>query len=569
MANLGVVPGHAGPSTSGALLRRALRRRRRSLAGAAALITQWQICEALVPVAIGITIERAVSTGRLSELVLCGAGMSLLFVVLSLSYRFGSRIGLRAVQLETHELRTEVTAHVLRPDGARTDRLAGDLLTVATSDAEHVGELVRQVVTTIGAVVGLLVAAVALAVIDPVIALVVLVGVPLVMGVSHVLSGPLARRSRVRQEALGRATGLAADLLRGLRPLKGIHAEQVALSRYRTTSRVAARASVRAGRWEGVLEGSTLGLSGLFLAVVALLAGFRALDGELSVGGLVAVLGLAQYVAEPMGILAFTIAQFAEARASADRVVEVLGTPPLVHEGDALPQDPPVLAFEDVTDGPLTGVTWTAGPGEMVALVMEDPADAEATMRLLRGERRPDAGRVSLGGVSLVDCRLDALRARLLVVDHHTDLFEATLRDNLDPTGRLDDRALASVLAASAVDEVAEHLAGGLDEMVGADGVTLSGGQRQRLTLGRALAVDAPVMVLHDPLSSVDSVTEDRVAVAVAEQRRDRVTVVITSSPAVASRADRVVHLRAGRVVASGTHAELVRSEAYAAAVLR
>nr|WP_237448491.1 ABC transporter ATP-binding protein [Nocardioides flavescens] len=539
--------------TDRGLLLRATRRQGRWLAGSLGLITLWQVCEALVPVAIGITVDRAVATGDVSELVWCAVGICVLFAVLSYSYRFGARLGFRGVQEETHALRTEVTAAVLRPEGLRSDRLAGDLLTVTTADAEAVGAFIRHVTATVAALVGLLVAGVALARIDGVIAVVVLVGVPAILAVSQLLAPALARRSSARQEALGRTAGLASDLLRGLRPLKGLHAEDAAMARFRAVSQEAGRTAVVAGRWEGVLDGVSVALSGLFLAAIALLAGWRALDGELGIGELVAVLGLAQFVAEPMALIAFMIGQVARSRASAARIAEVLGAPALVVE-PAEPAAAEEVVFDRVTHDGLSDLSFRAGRGDLVALAVEEPGDAGTVLALLRGEARPDAGTVGLGAV---------------VVPHHVDLFEGTLRDNVDPFGALDEERLAAVLAASAADDVAGHLAGGLDEPLGPDARTLSGGQRQRLALARALAADPAALVLHDPTSSVDAVTEDHVAASLRELRRDRATVVVSSSPALLARADLVVHVRAGGGVATGTHAELTRDPAYAAAVLR
>lgn len=538
--------------TDRGLLLRATRRQGRWLAGSLALITVWQVCEALVPVAIGITVDRAVATGDVSELVWCALGICALFAVLSYSYRFGAQLGFRGEQEETHALRTEVTAAVLRPEGLRSERLAGDLLTVTTADAEAVGAFIRHVTATVAALVGLVVAGVALARIDGVIALVVLVGVPAVLAVNQLLAPALARRSSARQEALGRTAGLATDLLRGLRPLKGLRAEDVAMARFRLVSQEAGRTAVVAGRWEGVLDGVTVSLSGLFLAAVALLAGWRALDGDLGIGGLVAVLGLAQFVAEPMGLLAFMIAQVARSRASAARIVEVLGAPPLV--AGPVPAGVEEVVVDGVSHGGLRDVTFRAGRGDLVVLAVEDPADAGTLLSLLRGETRPDTGTVGVGAV---------------VVPHHVDLFEGTLRDNVDPLGALGEERLAAVLAASAADDVAGHLPGGLEERLGPDARTLSGGQRQRLALARALAADPAALVLHDPTSSVDAVTEDHVAESLRALRRDRATVVVSSSPALLARADLVVHVRPGAGATTGTHAELTHDPAYAAAVLR
>ncbi|WP_166389780.1 ABC transporter ATP-binding protein [Nocardioides ochotonae] len=579
--------GHA-PTTAGALLRRTVRRHARALAGASALVTVWQVAELMVPVLIGVVIDRAVVTGDGWQMLLWAAVFALHFVVLSLSYRFGARMGNRALHTESHALRTEVSAHVLSGRGARADRLPGDVVSIATADAEMVAVVVRQVMFTVAGAVGLLVSAVVLAAIDPVLALVVLVGVPCVLVVTQLLSPRLATRSAVRQEALGEAAGIASDLVRGIRPLKGVAGEDAALDRYRRRSQQAATASVGAARWEGVMQGMTEGLSGLFLAVVALVAGVRAVNGDIGVGEFVAVVGISQFLGEPLRMLTFLVAQLAQSRASAARIVDFLATPPLVlatreqHAGthpdssDARPSasSTPSLALRAVSSGPLADLTLEAAPGRSVAVVAEDPADAAALLALLRGEAVPDAGTVLVGGRAVGDLDVEELHAALLVADHHVELFDGTLRSNVDPHTALDAERLARVLHACAADEVVAQAPTGLEEHVRVGGTTLSGGQRQRLGLARALAADPGVLVLHDPTTAVDAVTEARIAEGLHDLRHApgapvRTTLVVTSSPALLARADVVVHLRAGRVVARGRHHDLVADERYRSAVLR
>ncbi|GAB6985571.1 ABC transporter transmembrane domain-containing protein [Nocardioides pyridinolyticus] len=548
--------------TPGALVRRTVLRQRRRLAGAVALLVVWQVCEVAVPVLIGVVIDRAIATTDVQQMVLWGVVLCVHFAVLSTAYRLGSRIGFRALQEESHRLRTEVSALVLSPRGARTDRLPGDVLAIATGDAEAVATVLRHLTFTVVGLAGLAVSAVVLATIDLLVAAVVLVGVPLVLVVTQVLAPRLAHRAHARQEAVGRATGLATDLVRGLRPLKGIGAEAVAHRRYRGQSRDAMRASVSAARWEGVLYGSTYGLSLAFLAAVALIAGQRALAGEMSIGELVAVVGLAQFVAEPMGMVAYLVAAIARSRASARRIVDLLAAPPLVLHGDRVATSDG-LAVEEVTHGSLRELSLDVPAGSLVAVVAEDPADAAALMDLLRGEAAPASGRMLLGGVPLTELAIEESRRLLVVAEHHVDLFEGTLRSNVDPAGVLPDGRFAAVLAASAADDLP-------DEPVTVNGTTLSGGQRQRLGLARALAADPPVLVLHDPTTAVDAVTEQRIADRFGGVRRpDGATLVLTSSPALLARADRVVHVVGGRVVATGSHADLASGEAYRTAVLR
>ncbi len=193
-------------------------------------------------------------------------------------------------------------------------------------------------------------------------------------------------------------------------------------------------------------------------------------------------------------------------------------------------------------------------------------------MALLRGEAAPDAGRVLLDGVPLTELRIEESRGRLLVAEHHVDLFEGTLRSNVDPLALLTEERLAEVLLASGSADIVAGAEHGLDEPVQVDGTTLSGGQRQRLGLARALGGRPPVLVLHDPTTAVDAVTEQLIADRLPDVRRaagERTTLVLTSSPALLARADLVVWIRGGRVTARAGHAELVADPAYRTAVLR
>lgn len=559
------------PRTALGLIGRALRRHRRRLATGYPLIMTWQLCETLVPVVIGLVIDRAVDGGSTLDLAWTLAVLVLLFGVLSNGYRFGSRFVVRSIETEGHLLRLEVAGHVLHPRGARTGRLSGETLSIATADAELVPQVMRQLGFALASLASVVVVAVYVLSVDLALGLLILLGVPGVLVVIQVVSPIVATRTRRQQESTAAASGLAADLVQGLRPLKGIGGEDVALGRYRVASQRARRDTVVLARSWGYLAGLTTGLSGLLLAAVALVAGTRALDGSISLGELVALVGLTQFLAEPIRALGDLSAQFAGCRASAGRIVAFLHTPRRLEEGSAVPTGPtPQLALESVSCGPLSGLTLHTRPGELVAVATDDPGTSDALVELISGERVPDTGAVRLGDVDLAELSVQARHRHLLVASHHSHVLEGTLRSTVDPRGTHSDAALAPVLAASAADEVVGLHPEGLDRTVRAGGASLSGGQRQRLALARALATDAPLLVLQDPTSAVDAVTEQVVADGLRSLRGgDRATLVVTTSPALLQRADRVLVVRSGRVVASGTHQELLADPTYRETVLR
>jgi putative ABC transport system ATP-binding protein len=559
------------PATGLRLLGRGLLRHRRALACGYPLIAVWQLCETLVPVAIGLVVDRGVATGDAGQFGLWMLVLAALFAVLSNAYRFGSRFVFTSQQQEAHLLRSEIARHVLHPRGARTPLLPGETLALATSDVETVAIVLRQLAFAVAALISVLVVAAYVLGVDLVLGLLILVGVPTVVLVIQGVTPLVARRSSRQQQSTAAASGLAGDLVQGLRPLKGIGGEDIALQRYRVASLRARDDTIGVARSWGYLTGLTTGLSALLLAAVTAVAGQRALDGDISVGQLIALVGLTQFLAEPIAGLGELSAQFAASRASAGRITDFLATPRILADGSATPTvEHPQLSLRDVAAGPLVDISFETRPGELLALLVDDPATSAALVDLVAGSRAAERGTVALGDVPLEDLAVEARHDLLLVNTHHTEIFEGTLRSAIDPDGILDAAELDAVLRASAADEVVALHPDGLDRAVRAGGTSLSGGQRQRLALARALASRAPVLLLQDPTTAVDSVTEQAIADGLHALRASvGTTVLITSSPALLRRADRVILVCDGRVAAVGTHTELMPDETYRQAVLR
>ncbi|MFI5835706.1 ABC transporter transmembrane domain-containing protein [Micromonospora sp. NPDC051300] len=560
--------GTSDTPTARTVLRRALSRQRRRVLTGVALLCLHQFAEALVPVAIGVVIDRAVVTGDTRALFLSLAGLAALFTVLAFAYRNGARQGYSAVEREAHLIRVEIARRALDPHGHRSGLRDGELLSVTASDAELSALVVRVAGLGAAALTALTVAAVALLVVDVPLGLGVLFGVPvLVLGLQR-MAPMLSRRGAAQQEALARTTALAVDLVSGLRVLRGIGAQQSAAGRYASASRDALAVTLRAATTKGLHLGLTTAANGLFLAAVAGAAGWLALRGRLTIGELVTVVGLAQFVAEPVQTLGYCVQLLAMARASAARVARVLGAEPLRPAGRARPGvwSGPRLVLDGAGYAGLGGVSLRVGPGEIVGVLAYDPADAEALVTLLAGRvaRMEHRGVLYVDGVSADELDIDALRSRVLVEPHEVTLFEGTLAANLAAGGRPDPASLrAAVRAVAAEDVVAAH-PGGLGHRLTEGGANLSGGQRQRLGLARALHADPPVLVLHEPTTAVDAATEVRLAAGLADARRvgSRATVLVTSSPALLGTTDRVVVVAGGRIVAEGPHERLLAEDA-------
>ncbi len=567
------------PVTGSRILLRSITRNRARLAAGTGLISLHQLAEATVPVLIGVGIDRAVAPGDGTALLLWVAALGALFVGLHLCYRFGARQLMLAIANEAYLLRGELAAKIVHPRRIRTSLRAGELLTVSSTDADNVSYLLDYVPRIAGALTATAVSATVLLVVDVQLGLIVLIGTPIVL-VGMQFAGPLiTRRVTEQQELAGKATALATDLVSGVRPLRGLGAERAAARRYRDVSQASLRAALRAaGTQSRYLAFSTAG-SALLACGVAVLAGWFALDGRITVGEFIMVIGLAQFLLEPIGLLAIVPSWVAEARGSADRAALVLGADLLLPPGSPRQAAPePELVLTALRHGTLEGLDLVVRPGEFLGVVTPRSADGEALVRLLAGGVPPGdfEGTVLLGGVALHDLEPALARELLLVEPHQTDLFTGTVAANVtastgSPEGagsapaprKAPDPALVEALAASAADQVVQDHPDGVGRHVAERGVTLSGGQRQRLALARALLARPPILVLHDPTTAVDTVTEQSIARAVRALRHGDgaagrfTTVVVTSSPALLAVTDRVVVVDDGRIGVEGEHAEL------------
>jgi ABC-type multidrug transport system fused ATPase/permease subunit len=571
-------PRPAPPRTAWALIRRALRRHLGAVIPGFLLMALWQTCEAVVPIAIGVIVDRAVVPMDRLALLISMLALLALFTVLSFSYRFGSRCMHFSLLREAHALRVEVARHALLTRGALSGRRPGEVLSLSTADADVAATIFRQLALGGSAVVGLVGASLYLLFTDLLVGLVVIVGVPLTL---LAIAGPsrlISRSSGVQQAAIAEASAAAGDTMGGLRILKAIGGERWASARYHGTSREAARAGVRTADLSGRVTGlGTLAVA-IILAGVLLLAGWRVTSGDLSVGQLVSIVGVAAFFSEPVQALTMTVAVFARSHGAAQRLTDYLATGEAPTSGSrapadsaleirALPLDPadvdatvvdPAAVDASVVDPAVADLPGIARadareprtldlavpPRGLVVIDAAQPSVASRVVDALAGH--DDGGHVLLGGTDRARTPRP-VAPRMVLAPHAADLFEGTIGSNITLTHGLEADAPGgvspAVLAASATDEVLEAVGTGLDHEVREAGSNLSGGQRQRIALARALHADPDVLVLEDPTSAVDSVTEWTIARGVRDLRAERATLVLTASPAFRALADLVVEI--------------------------
>ena len=554
--------------TGRGVIARALRRHRGRLAVGLALMCLWQACEAAVPILVGLVIDHAIATPSWGGIAVGLAAVVVLFTVLSLSYRFGARSANTALNRETHQLRVEVARHALNPRGVQTSLMPGEILAIATADADNTASLFRRIALAGSAAVGVLIGAVYLLITDWMVGLVVLVGLPVTLLIAQLVAPVVGRRMERQQQEIAAASGMATDLMTGLRVIKGIGGARIAGRRYHRASRRARDASVRTAGSMALIDGLQQTLVGLLVAAVVIAAGWRVIIGEVTVGELVAMVGLAVFLSEPIGTVVAITAMIAQSLASARRVADFTASPPLLPDGETgTNPDAPAVQLDGLRLDGLPPIDLCVRSGEFVAMAFAETQHAERLAAALAGEPTGHDGGIRIAGAERSELSLVAAQHALVVAPHEADLFTGTIASNVG-TRSAPEIDLDAVLQAAAMTELIDLMPDGLDHQVAAGGANLSGGQRQRIALARALAADPPVLVLAEPTTAVDAVTEVAIAGGVKELRKASATIVVTASPAFLAVADRVVYAAADGIRA-GRHDELLAVDGYRELVSR
>lgn len=543
------------------------------LLGGCAGLALHQVSEALVPATIGAAVDNAIQPNDVAALLGWLGALAVVFVVLALSWRLGTLATERSFNYGSHDLRQLVVERNLHPRGMASRRAPGEIVAIASSDADRVAGLSWLISGGLAAVAGLVTSAVTLLLISVPLGLAVLLATPVMLLVMHHLTKPLENRSDAEQSTAARAGALATDFITGSRPLKGLGAEDAAITRYRSASRVSLASALKAIRAKSAYTGAGTALSAAFLAGIAFFAAWFALQGTISVGQLVAVVGVAQFVQGPMTWLGFLSVELAQKRASAARIAAVLEEPAAVPAPEqSRSREPKERTTPDdrsaATSAPLLEIhsgaadstlpAFTASAGEIVGIVLPDSTQARQLVDTL-GVRVPTPpGLISIDGQDAAGLDPGHIRSQVFADNHDGVLFRGSVRENVAaPAALLEERAMA----AAAVGDFVSGLPDGTETVLTGHGQSLSGGQRQRLVLGRSLHQPQPVLVLHDPTTAVDTATEAVIADGL-RNFPDKALVLVTTSPTLLAACHRVVMAGAGGPAETGTHRELLATSA-------
>jgi ABC-type multidrug transport system fused ATPase/permease subunit len=536
----------------------------------------WLISLSLMPAVLGRAIGAGIATKDSGELVRWSL-LTFLLVLLSIAaglWRHRSAMAnLYASEFRTVQL---VTRHVAKLGATLPKVVAdGEVVTIGSADIGSIGGVFQHLPVTMGAAGAIIVVGVLMFSASVPLGLTVLIGTPALMALTALLTRILQRRQSSFRALQSQLTTIAVDIAAGLRVLRGIGGEKGFAQRYRRRSQSLREAGVQVARVQSLFDGMQVLVPGVFAGGVTWLAATFAIKQEISVGEMIAFYGYATFLTLPLSIIGAAASAMTSAYVGAGRVASFLrlapefgeATQPLDGEADPSSRVPAAATAEtaELADGasklqvPRTGV---------LGVVCSDPA--EPARLALRLARFADSGSPTLGGVPLADLPLPWFRQRVMLVRNEDALFGGPLSRELTAPGDDIDRAkLERSLHAASAEDIVRGL-DGLDAVLQHGAKNLSSGQQQRLRLARALAAEPETLILVEPTSAVDALTEARIGERLGPHRAGRSTVLFTSSALMLDQADAVCMVEDGKVTAVGSHRELLAdSAAYAAVVDR
>jgi ATP-binding cassette subfamily B protein len=474
------------------------------------------------------------------------------------------------------DLKQRIFEHMLRqePGWVQTTG-SGEVISRATSDVENVRRLLGFAVlslTNTGLAYALTLPA--MLAIDPLLSLAALGLYPLMLLTVRLFGGRMMRQQRQQQQSLAKLSDLIQEDLSGISAIKIYGQETTERQAFAERNRSYRDDALQLARTRSTLFPLLEGISSVSLLLLLALGSGQLESGRLSIGDLVALILFVERLVFPTALLGFTLNTFQTGQVSLERVEELLQRQPTIQSPARAVAPPPrssgcgaavearelSVRYAGAERDALKGVSFRLAPGELVAVVGPVGCGKTTLARALGRMVEVPADQLFIDGTDVTSLNLADLRRQVALVPQEGYLFTASLADNLrygEPQAGQEAVERAAIQARLEGD--IRGFPDGYSTLVGERGITLSGGQRQRTALGRALLMDAPLLVLDDALASVDNNTAAEILASVRRQN-DRTVLMISHQLSAAAACDRILVLENGQLVQQGHHSELVGS---------
>ncbi|RBY88371.1 ABC transporter ATP-binding protein [Blastococcus sp. TF02A-26] len=548
-----------------------------SLYGAMTVASAYVIGEITDRVVLPAFDEGSTTAAALTLAAVAVLGVALLKIVGILGRRLFA--GIMGYRLQA-EYRRRVTGQYLRlPLAWHQRHPTGQLLSNANSDVEAAWFFVAPLPFAVGALVMIAITVAALVLTDPLLAVIGLVVFPAVFVVNVVYSQVMSPRMQRAQQLRAEVSEVAHESFDAALVVKTLGREDVETERFADRATELRDGLVAVGRVRGLFDPLMEALPNLGTLAVLLVGAGRVADGATDAGELVSIAYLFTLLALPIRAIGWVLADLPRALAGFDRVTPVLsatGETPYGAEAAAVRAGGAGLALDGVGysfDGAgrptLSDITFDVPAGSTVAVVGPTGSGKSTLAGLLVRLVDPADGTVLLDGIDLRRLREGELSGQAAFVAQGTFLFDDTVRGNVTLGGDFSDDEVRAALRTAAADDFVDRLPEGLDTRVGERGASLSGGQRQRIALARAVIRRPRLLVMDDATSAVDPSVEARILDALRDTDPPATVVVVAYRQATIALADEVVWLEGGRVLARGSHEELLAEVPGYAALVR
>ena len=444
------------------------------------------------------------------------------------------------------------------------------MLTKLTYNTEQIGQAatdsilitLREALTIIGSIVALFYFNARLA------AIALIMG-PLVAWLIGVINKKFRRYSHRIQDSMGDITRIAKETLEAPRIVKVYNAEEYQVAQFEGVIEHNRRSHMRLVLTKGLSNPVVQMVTATGSAIVLSIAISDAISGHTSMGDLLAFFVALVGIAQPLRSLVGVSGPLQQGIAAGQSIFQIIDEHPEPQGGNlTIERVRGHIEYRNVSftypmgkGVALQDVSLTVAPGEIVAIVGRTGSGKSTVVNLLPRFYEADSGSILIDGHELHEFQLQNLREQIAVVSQEVVLFNDTIRANIAFGRNVTDEQIERAAQAALVLEFVNELPAGLDTMVGDRGVLLSGGQRQRISIARALLKDAPILILDEAMSALDTESERIIQAALEEFMQNRTTLVIAHRLSTVENADRILVVEGGRIIESGTHAELIAQQ--------
>lgn len=492
-------------------------------------------------------------------------------------FRFGWRHCLIGLSRRIEEgIRNRLFTHIQTLSAAYFDQTrTGDLMAHATNDLQHVRMAMGMGIVALTDAVVLGTASIGFMLyINVRLTLYVLIPMPLIAVGTRFFSKRMHRLYGQVQAAFSDLTEVARERFAGIRIIKAYNLEETETERFKSKSRDYILKNIRLVRVTGSFFPLMLLLTHLSLAMVLYLGGRQTVLTVITPGDFVAFISYLGLLTWPMMAIGWVTNLIQRGRASLDRINKILDTRPVISD----PVSPRTIhrakgrvVFENVSFdygsggmSVLDGIDISLQAGEIAGIVGPPGSGKSTLLSLLPRIYDVSSGRILIDDIDIRQLRVRDLRSQILFVPQEPFLFAGTIRDNITfGDYRFSEETVLGATKKAALYHTIQSLPKGFDTLVGEKGVILSGGQKQRIALARAFLTDAPILVLDDPISQVDTETGASIIRALRTSAGARTVFIISHRLSAVRFADRVIELQNGRIAESGTHVEMMASSEY------